>query len=111
MKKRGKKTRTCIISEGSYPIIPGGLSEWAHMLIKNLKDIEFEIFCIVAFEEEKPWVYERLPNINNVVVKPLIRSNKKKSHGKLSKEASSALVDYFTGASEGKALSLDRLVN
>jgi glycosyltransferase involved in cell wall biosynthesis len=80
------------------------------MLIKNLKDVEFEIFCIVAFEEEKPWVYEKLPNINKVVVKPLIRSNTKKLQAQLSKEAFPALVDFFNGASEGKALGLENLI-
>jgi glycosyltransferase involved in cell wall biosynthesis len=108
--RKGLKTRICIISEGSYPIIPGGLSEWAHMLIKNLKDVEFEIFCIVAFEEDKPWVYERLPNINNVVVKPLMRSNTKKTRAKLPKETFASLEEFFNGASEGKALGLENLV-
>ena len=108
---KGLKTRTCIISEGSYPIIPGGLSEWAHMLIKNLKDVEFEIFCIVAFEEDKPWVYERLPNINNVVVKPLMRSNTKNKRANLPKEAFTSLEEFFNGASEGRPLDLENLVH
>jgi len=103
--------KVCIISEGSYPLIPGGLSEWAHMLIKNLKDIEFEIFCIVSFEENKPWVYERLPNINEFVVKPLIRSNSKNGHESLPKAASSCLTDFFEGVSAGLPLSLDSLVD
>jgi len=67
--------KVCLISEGSYPVISGGLSEWAHMLIKALKDIEFSIFCIIPFEEEKPWRYEKLPNIRTVVVKPIIRTH------------------------------------
>jgi len=81
------------------------------MLIKNLKDVEFEIFCIVAFEENKPWVYERLPNINKFVVKPLIRSNGKREHSKLSAATSSNLANFFSGVSEGQPLSLESLVD
>ncbi|MCR4393557.1 MAG: GT4 family glycosyltransferase PelF [Dehalococcoidales bacterium] len=72
--------QVCLISEGSYPVIAGGLSEWAHMLIKALKDIEFKIFCIIPYEEEKPWKYERLPNISSVVIKPIVRTNVNKSN-------------------------------
>ena len=57
------------------------------MLIKNLQDVEFEIFCIVGFEEEKPWVYEKLPNINRYVVKPLLRSYTKRAGADIPKEA------------------------
>jgi glycosyltransferase involved in cell wall biosynthesis len=102
--------KVCIISEGSYPVVPGGLSEWAHMLIKGLKDIEFELFCIAPFGEEKPWAYEKLPNVNKVVVKPLIRNTAKKKPAKLSHKTTAQLREFLRGSSEGKALNLDKLV-
>jgi len=45
--------RVCIIAEGSYPIIRGGLSEWAHMLIKALKDVTFDIYCITPHRRKQ----------------------------------------------------------
>jgi len=81
------------------------------MLIKNLQDVEFEIFCIVGFEEEKPWVYERLTNINRYVVKPLLRSYTKRARADIPKEAFSILSDFFTLASDGSAMGLESLVN
>jgi glycosyltransferase involved in cell wall biosynthesis len=81
------------------------------MLIKNLSDIEFEIFCIVSFEENKPWVYERLPNIKEFVTKPLIRANPKRGNGKLPAATSSDLANFFRGVSTGQPLSLETLVS
>ena len=37
----------CIILEGTYPYIPGGVSNWAHDLISSLKDLKFHLLTIV----------------------------------------------------------------
>ena len=65
--------RLCIIAEGSYPFIRGGLSEWAHILIKALKDVRFDVYCITPTADVK-WkpVYEKFLNAERVVIKPLI---------------------------------------
>jgi len=102
--------KVCIISEGSYPMIPGGLSEWAHMLIKNLKNVEFEIFCIVPFEEARPWVYERLPNINQVVVRPIVRSYAPRFSRSWPKSVSAGVVDFLNVGNEGLPWNLEEIV-
>lgn len=38
--------RVCIVLEGSYPFITGGVSAWVHDLIINLPEIEFVLFTI-----------------------------------------------------------------
>ena len=102
--------KVCIISEGSYPMLPGGLSEWAHMLIKNLKDVEFEIFCIVPFEEARPWVYERLPNINQVVVKSIIRTYTPRFSRSWPKSVSAGVVKFLNNGNAGLPWDLEELV-
>lgn len=38
--------RVCIVLEGSYPFITGGVSAWVHDLITNLPDIQFLLLTI-----------------------------------------------------------------
>ena len=33
--------RICIIAEGSYPYVTGGVSSWIHSLITNIPEHEF----------------------------------------------------------------------
>jgi polysaccharide biosynthesis protein PelF len=40
------KIRVCIVLEGSYPFITGGVSAWVHDLIVNLPEIDFVLFTI-----------------------------------------------------------------
>jgi polysaccharide biosynthesis protein PelF len=36
----------CLIVEGAYPYVAGGVSSWVHSLIKNLPNLSFAILCI-----------------------------------------------------------------
>ncbi|MBH1941527.1 GT4 family glycosyltransferase PelF [Mobilitalea sibirica] len=59
--------RVCIICEGSYPYIAGGVSGWVQMLISEHKDIEFVIWSIATSREEmKDYKYELPSNIVKV---------------------------------------------
>ena len=40
------RTDVCLILEGSYPYVVGGVSTWAHHLIRALPDIEFSIVYV-----------------------------------------------------------------
>ena len=42
----GKRIKVCIVLEGSYPFITGGVSAWVHELINGLSDIDFALFTI-----------------------------------------------------------------
>lgn len=56
------KTDVCMITEGSYPFVVGGVSTWVHDLLTSLKDISFSLIHIGVSRElsEEP-LYE-LPN-------------------------------------------------
>ncbi|MBI9106256.1 MAG: GT4 family glycosyltransferase PelF [Spirochaetales bacterium] len=41
-----ERPRVCIILEGSYPYVTGGVSAWTHDLIINLPEIDFVLFTI-----------------------------------------------------------------
>ena len=41
-----RPVRVCVLLEGSYPYITGGVSAWIHDLITNLPDIDFILYTI-----------------------------------------------------------------
>ena len=40
--------RICIVAEGCYPYMVGGVSSWVHSMIRQFPDYEFIILAIVA---------------------------------------------------------------
>ena len=54
--------RVCLVIEGSYPFITGGVSAWTHDLIINLPDVEFSLFTISP-EENMELRYELPDNV------------------------------------------------
>jgi len=59
--------KICLLIEGSYPHVTGGVSTWAHMLIKNLSEHEFTIFSIGAEEKYRgSFKYELPGNVSEV---------------------------------------------
>lgn len=57
--------RICIIAEGCYPYIAGGVSSWIQMLIKGMPEHEFCICTIAANMEQKGQFKYEIPE--NVV--------------------------------------------
>ena len=54
----------CLIVEGAYPYVSGGVSAWVHGLIRRQPDLRF---CIVAILPEQPppvAKYGGLPNLD-----------------------------------------------
>lgn len=45
--------KVCIIAEGSYPYITGGVSSWVHSLIQSMPEHDFVIYAIAAQERSK----------------------------------------------------------
>jgi glycosyltransferase involved in cell wall biosynthesis len=103
--------KVCIIAEGSYPIIRGGLSEWAHMLIKALKNVQFDVYCITPTDEHK-WkpVYEKFPNVDQVIIKPLIRTGGIKDSRRISRQLSSDMAKLLENAADGVPVDFDNIV-
>lgn len=57
--------RVCLILEGCYPYIRGGVSSWAHEYIKANPDIDFVLWAIYATHKNTETVAYELPD--NVV--------------------------------------------
>ena len=62
MKTFNKKTvlkdvDVCLLLEGTYPFVAGGVSTWVHNLIKALPEITFMGLCILPNAKEK-WEYQ-----------------------------------------------------
>lgn len=45
--------RVCMILEGSYPYVFGGVSSWTHQYIQAMPDVEFVLWCIGAKSKDK----------------------------------------------------------
>ena len=59
--------RICLILEGCYPYVHGGVSTWMHQYIKEMKDHEFVLWVIGAHAEDKgKFVYELPENVVEV---------------------------------------------
>lgn len=53
--------KICLIAEGSYPHITGGVSSWTQSLISNIKEHEFIIYAIGAEKKYKGMFKYNLP--------------------------------------------------
>ncbi len=59
--------RVCLILEGSYPYVHGGVSTWMHEYLQAMPDYEFVLWVIGAKEEDKgKFVYELPANVVEV---------------------------------------------
>lgn len=59
--------RICIVAEGCYPYVVGGVSSWIHSLVKSFPDIEFVILAIVANRSMRgKFAYELPENLTEV---------------------------------------------
>lgn len=58
--------KICIIAEGSYPYITGGVSSWIHTLISSMPEHEFIIYAIGAQEASKGQYKYKIPNNVNI---------------------------------------------
>ncbi len=57
--------RICLVLEGSYPYVHGGVSTWMHSYIQNMKEHEFVLWVIGAKAKDKGHYAYELPS--NVV--------------------------------------------
>ncbi|MHA1410599.1 MAG: GT4 family glycosyltransferase PelF [Candidatus Odinarchaeia archaeon] len=70
-----KNLKVCMVTEGTYPYVVGGVSSWTHRLITQLKDIEFDILAIVP-EGELKQRYKLPPNVGKVYTIPIVDEEK-----------------------------------
>lgn len=59
--------KVCLVAEGCYPYVVGGVSSWIHSLIKSFPDTEFILLTIVANRSYRgKFVYELPENLTEV---------------------------------------------
>ena len=59
--------KICIVAEGCYPYVVGGVSSWIHSMIKAFSDYQFIILAIVANRSCRgKFVYELPENVSEV---------------------------------------------
>lgn len=59
--------RVCMILEGSYPYVHGGVSSWMHQYIQAMPDTCFVLWCIGAESANRGiYKYELPPNVDEV---------------------------------------------
>ncbi|MEW4372296.1 GT4 family glycosyltransferase PelF [Paenibacillus kandeliae] len=54
--------RICIVAEGSYPYVTGGVSSWIHSLARNMPEHEFVIYAIAAERKQQGKFKYTLPD-------------------------------------------------
>ncbi len=87
----------CLLLEGSYPYVVGGVSSWTHALVKALPDVDFTALCILP-SSEVPWepVYPPLPNFREHQVFHLHDPTpQERTRGKRPKPAAMAALRRF----------------
>ncbi|MGE3286619.1 MAG: GT4 family glycosyltransferase PelF [Pseudonocardia sp.] len=57
--------RVTLVTEGTYPIHPGGVSDWCDQLIRGLPEITFDVVALTGSGRE-PITYEPPPNRERV---------------------------------------------
>lgn len=58
--------KVCIVVEGTYPYVTGGVSSWIQMLIENLPDISFTVLHLAPWRWDKPFAYRMPENLEAV---------------------------------------------
>ena len=87
----------CLILEGTYPFVTGGVSSWTHQLINHLPDVRFHLYCLIAEREPGPWKFPRPDNVTGVTTLSLGASSESlEGEGKmLSPGEEKALIDLL----------------
>lgn len=59
--------KICIVAEGCYPYVVGGVSGWIHSMMKAFPDVEFIVLAIIADRKQSgKFVYELPDNVSAV---------------------------------------------
>ncbi|WP_430885663.1 GT4 family glycosyltransferase PelF [Fusibacter sp. JL216-2] len=93
--------KICIIAEGSYPYISGGVSTWIHRLVQEMPEHDFEILSLVPDPETYPnYKYDLPPMIKKVTTNYLntylnLKHKRFIFEPRLSKEGKASINDFI----------------
>ena len=90
--------KMCLILEGSYPYVHGGVSTWMHQYITEMKEHEFVLWVVGATHKQKgKFVYE-LPEKMELTH---VNLNDNSVEGMKSEELNIRCVQFHPEASPG----------
>ena len=59
--------KVCVIAEGCYPYVVGGVSSWVNSLITSFSNMELILLTVVASREQRAkYAYELPENVTEV---------------------------------------------
>lgn len=59
--------KICIVAEGCYPYVVGGVSSWINSMIRTFSNLEFIVLAIISDRSQSgQFVYELPPNVTEV---------------------------------------------
>ena len=97
--------RVCIVAEGCYPFVVGGVSSWIHSMIRLFPQTEFIILAIAANRTQRgKYAYELPENVSEVYevyLQDVDWGRKRRKRFRLNKEQYHAL----------RSLILDQILN
>ena len=59
--------RICLVAEGCYPYVTGGVSSWIQMLTESLPQHEFIVVAISAKKSDESYKYQLPKNVSKVI--------------------------------------------
>lgn len=70
----------CLVLEGTYPYVRGGVSSWVHQIITKMPNIKFSIVCIMPKHEDTKEEKYQLPGNVESVINVYIHEHNFKDH-------------------------------
>jgi len=94
--------RICLLAEGCYPYVAGGVSSWIQMLIKGMPEHEFIIVAIGAEEKQRgKFKYEIPENVVEIreyfLDEFMIKTRKRQKSRQLSEKQKNAILELLKG--------------
>lgn len=71
MRARERDSDVCLLLEGTYPFISGGVSTWTHDLIRAHSDLKFSLVSIVADTNQRKQAFQLPDNVVDWRVVPV----------------------------------------
>lgn len=94
--------RICLIAEGCYPYVAGGVSSWVQMLIQGMPEHEFVIMAIGAERSQKGMYKYTIPDnvveIHEVFLDEFMGSKGKRRKRKISEQQKNAVRELLQGS-------------
>ena len=85
--------RVCIVVEGCYPYVAGGVSSWIHGLIQSFPKVEFVLQTIISTRDQSGRFIYQLPENVTEVAEPQTEPPGVCCHAQFGDESSCGLGD------------------